>query len=935
MPLSDRLGRTWALCLVLVVVGVLAPQRVWGQERNGSITGTVTDAGHYVLPGARIELEPKGPTGVSDQQGRFTIQNVPAGDYSITVSYVGLLPYTGKLTVAAGQAMHVDAVLQLGGVKEEVTVSAARPRGEAQALNRTRTADNIVQVVSAEVITSLPNTNIADAVGRLPSVSLERDEGEGKYVQIRGTDPRFSNVTINGINVPPPEGGVRVVKLDVIPSDLVASIEVNKTLSANQDGDAIGGSVNLVTKTAQDQPYSTVSATGGYTNLVGGRGLDQFAGTAAGRFGPDKRLGVLAGGSYDWNGRGINDIEPSPGTVTLGGTVYPVQTAMDIREYLYRRTRYGAAGGLDYRLGNGSSAFVRGLFSQFNDYGTTWFYSPGVGDFITPTITADNGSMSYRTYDRQVKQQIFSIDAGAKHLSGSTLIDYDLSVARSAQHGNFPTANFNGPSNVAFGVNLSDPFHPQFPVLNGVNIHDPSTYSLASWQAPADDPTAQRNIQGAFSVGHPYTASGNSGLFEAGAKLRDAHKTRAVTDQYYDGTGTPTLTNAMILGGPVDPNYYFGNYNVGPLTDYNKLVNFLATNPSAIALNVDTTHQRDDSNNYDTTERIYAAYAMNTLDFGSSHLQTGVRLETTRSSYTGYHVTLNAAGHYVSTQPVSGTSNYTNVLPSVQYRVALDENTNVRAVYGMGIARPNFGDLPPYLLQNDRRQTVSVGNPSLKPTRANNVDLLFERFLEPLGVVQAGVFYKWLTDPIFSVQTPVTSGSYVGYTQSQPVNGPNASVGGVEMTWQQHLTFLPGALSGLGFRANYSYTTSKATVPGRADTPPLVRQAPNNWNADATYDYQALSARLGVTHNDANIYFYNYQNGADGGITGPNGDVYLYAHTQVDAQASYAIARRMQLVVAVLNLNNEVFGFYQGSTSYPIQREFYNRTFSFGVRLTR
>src|SRR6202158_2468194 len=114
------------------------------------------------------------------------------------------------------------------------------------------TADNIVQVLPAEVIVSLPNTNIADAVGRLPSVSLERDEGEGKYVQIRGTDPRLSNVTINGVNVPPPEGGVRNVKLDVIPSDLVASIEVNKTLSAKQDGDAIGGGGKLGGKDAGD-----------------------------------------------------------------------------------------------------------------------------------------------------------------------------------------------------------------------------------------------------------------------------------------------------------------------------------------------------------------------------------------------------------------------------------------------------------------------------------------------------------------------------------------------------------------------------------------------------------------------------------------------------------------------------------------------------------
>jgi hypothetical protein len=122
-----------------------------------------------------------------------------------------------------------------------------------------------VQVLPADVITSLPNTNIADAVGRLPSVSLERDEGEGKYVQIRGTEPRLSNVTIDGVHVPSPEA-VRNVKLDAIPADLIDSVEINKTLSANQEGDAIGGSVNLVTKKATDQPYVTVIGMGGYTH---------------------------------------------------------------------------------------------------------------------------------------------------------------------------------------------------------------------------------------------------------------------------------------------------------------------------------------------------------------------------------------------------------------------------------------------------------------------------------------------------------------------------------------------------------------------------------------------------------------------------------------------------------------------------------------------
>src|SRR5262249_35842124 len=199
-------------------------------------------------------------------------------------------------------------------------------------------------------------------------------------------------------------------------------------------------------------------------------------------------------------------------------------------------------------------------------------------------------------------------------------------------------------------------------------------------------------------------------------------------------TGAPALTIANILGGPSDPGYYFGSYQVGPLSDYNALTSFLATHPSAIALNVDTTHQRDDPNNYEVNERIYAAYVMNTLDLGRSHLQAGVRLEATKSSYTGNHVTLGGTGHYVSTQPLGGSSTYPNVLPSVQYRYAFDENPNVRVVYGMGIARPNFGDLPPYFLEQDRRRSISVGNPDLKPTRASDVDLLVERFFEPVGI---------------------------------------------------------------------------------------------------------------------------------------------------------------------------------------------------------
>ena len=146
--------------------------------------------------------------------------------------------------------------------------------------------------------------------------------------------------------------------------------------------------------------------------------------------------------------------------------------------------------------------------------------------------------------------------------------------------------------------------------------------------------------------------------------------------------------------------------------------------------------------------------------------------------------------------------------------------------------------------------------------------------------------------------------------------------------------------------ANYSYTTSQVTFPtgfngGRTDHPRLQRQAPNNWNLGASYDRPRLSVRFAVSHNDASIYSYFWTqsgglNPSDPvvGLPGPNGDQYLYAHTQYDIQGSYRLYRGLRFMAYGLNLSNEVFGFYQGSKIYPIQREFYQPTVSFGLRWT-
>src|ERR1700693_1100642 len=337
--------------LLALVFTLTMNSPVDAQSGKGTISGTVKDSGNSALQGALVELLPLGRKVVTDNQGQFRITDVPAGEYTLSVSYVGLAVSNVPVVVQAGQEASANAVLQVASQVDQVVVSAERLQGEAEAINIERTADNIVQVLPGRVITRLPNTNIADAVGRLPSVTLERDEGEGKYVQIRGTEPRLSNVTIDGVHLPSPEA-VRNVKLDAIPADLVDSIEINKTLSANQEGDAIGGSVNLVTKKATDQPYVSLTAMGGHTPIEGGRNLDQFAGTVGKRFGREKRFGVMFTGSYDWNSRGVDDVEPAPGTTSVANGDFadgvPVFFGEDLRQFWYDRTRFGFGLSTDY-----------------------------------------------------------------------------------------------------------------------------------------------------------------------------------------------------------------------------------------------------------------------------------------------------------------------------------------------------------------------------------------------------------------------------------------------------------------------------------------------------------------------------------------------------------------------------------------------------------
>src|ERR1700723_2000457 len=278
---------------------------------SAAISGTIKDPNGAVVPGAQIVLAPTGASGATDAEGAFSIHNVKPGTYTATVTYVGFGPSVSTVVLTGGQTFTLNVTLSIGGKNEQVTVTD-NLTGDAAAINEQRVSENILNVQTDVEIQSLPNANIADAVGRMPAVTLQRNEGEGQYVQIRGTEPRLSNTTIDGVIVPGPDPDVRQVDLDTIPADLVGSVAINKTLSANQDGDAIGGSVDLRIKQAtSERPSLFIEGTGGFTPIENPRQVFTINSSTGMRFGHrdrtgSHRFGLEMGYSYDSNGRGID-----------------------------------------------------------------------------------------------------------------------------------------------------------------------------------------------------------------------------------------------------------------------------------------------------------------------------------------------------------------------------------------------------------------------------------------------------------------------------------------------------------------------------------------------------------------------------------------------------------------------------------------------------
>jgi TonB-dependent receptor len=920
------------LCLSLI-----GPLTLHAQAPGGSIAGRVTDIAGKAIPGATIRVLGTRWVARARDDGAFRVDNVAVGSHRVLTSIIGFFPDTATVRVTGGSTTELGVRLRPAAVDLPAVLVTAHRMGEtkAVALDRQEAADNLVTVLSGDEIRALPNGNAAEAAGRMPDVSLERDEGEGKFVQIRGTEPRLSNVTVDGVHIPGTEQGDRVVKLDDVPSDILGAIEVSKTLTADMDADAIGGSLNLVTKVPEGRPQGYVAAQYGRMSLLS-RDVTQGSLTYGGRVGPDSKLGYMIGGSLDRNNRGINDVEPS-WTVDGSGRSIPVEWSQ--RDYTYYRTRIGVGGELDYRFNDHSSVFLRGLWSLFKNHGTRYLYD------ISASPAATFGFDTAATLTREVQhrtpvEQLWGVTGGGRQDRGNWTLEYAAHYSGTRQKVvDYRSSDFVYTLSDSLPYDASNSRMPMYQYLNAAQAQaavNPANFLLSGYDA-SNGLTTGRDLGADFNATRAFLLGTHASTFKSGVRVRDEHKAYTRSNISFAASGSYALTN--VLSGFSDPSYYSdlaSGFSLGPLPDLNTTQAYENGNPAAFTDQSNTI--RNQLATFTGSERVIAGYAMNTVELGRMRLNVGVRVEVTHSAYTGNVAASDSATGNTTVSSLSGTQNYADVFPSAQLRLAADQNTNIRLAVTRGIARPNYSDLAPSLQGNinaiyqNQYSNLSAGNPNLRPERAWSYDLLVERFLPSLGgVISAGVFYKSLSDVIltqnFTYEGPYTP--FDNFKGTEPENGGSGHLVGVEADWVQHFSFLPGAWAGLGLDVNWTHTDSKVLVdPASGREAPLLRQAPDIGNAALLYDHGPVSARFAWTYNGPYIGGYG-----DGTATA-NGDNYFERHSQIDASIIYNVTPAVQMQLQALSLNNAEFGFFQGTPDHQfnVQREYYGRTFYLGMK---
>ncbi|MFM9952179.1 MAG: TonB-dependent receptor [Saprospiraceae bacterium] len=911
---------------------------------QGIITGVVLDEDGLSLPGATVYVSSLNRGAVTDGNGKYVISNLKAGEYTLEIAYIGYQAVQKQAVIQDGQTTELDIRLTSGvQLINEVLVLGDRLKGQAKALNQQKNNINVTNIVAADQIGRFPDANTGDALKRIPGITMQGDQGEARNVLIRGFAPQLNAVRINGERVPSAEGDNRNVQLDLIPSDMVQTIEVNKTLTPDMEADALGGAVNLITRAAPSGLRLSGTLASGL-NLLSNKPIWTGTLIAGDRFAGDK-LGIIVSGTINDHDFGSDNIEmvwanevESPLTEE-DIEVDPFLEEIEIRQYAVRRQRRSLSASLDYKLGANHTLYFQGIYNWRDDwenrFGLAFKDIEPIFEDGTENITGYNAEAS-----REVKagssdsdgrrletQRTLNYSLRGDHLFGKLRLDWQASYAAASEEKK--RERYIGyASDDAYPVTM-DVSDPMFPNVTPVDASD-----FAPGKFELDELTEENgfteekdmNFRADFSL--PAQVAGRYGTIKFGGRIKVKDKIRdndffefsPLTEQYdlLDKVGLTDQTKDNFIPGS---QYVAG---VFPSADF--IGNLNLSDPSQFE--GEAVPGEYLPGNYQVNETVSAGYVLwNQQLTDKLTVLAGIRVENTQLEYTGNQV----LDEEELIGEVTAEKSYTNVLPGLHLKYDVSDNFSIRAAWTNTLARPNYYDLVPFQNIIAEDEEIAAGNPNLDPTRASNLDLMLEKYFRSVGLLSAGAFYKKVDDFIYtfvdeSYVSDITGGDE--WTYFQPLNGGTADVYGFEIALQRQLDFLPGALKGLGVYLNYTYTGSNATGIRNGDGEEregldLPGAVPHLFNASLSFETKRLVLRLSANY----AADYIDEVGDD-----DFSDRYYDRQFFLDVNGSYAISKRLRIFADANNLTNQPLRYFQGIRSRTQQAEYYNARFNVGLK---
>lgn len=791
----------------------------------------------------------------------------------------------------------------------------------SKALNRQRDAAGIVTVASTDEMGQFPDSNVSEALQRLAGLSVERDQGEGRFIRVRGLAPDYNSVTYNGTQLAAPEAGRRAVALDVIPSDLLESIEVNKTLTPDMPAGSLGGTIEIKSLSAFDRnnDFYSFTAEAGY-NEQQSKTSPKVSGVFSKILdagGETDSLGLAIAASYAERKFGSENVE-------TGGS-WDLEEGLEefeLRDYTISRERLGLAFNLDYRPGSNNEYYLRSLYSRFSDSEERQGL---VVEFAEPQWAGASGEAELlrSLKQREETQSIAALVIGTRQTAGNWewQLEAGASIADEDTPFNIGAADFEQAFDAGVGFNGSKILRLTAPAgaylaegyeLKEVEMGD--TYTKET----------ERNIK--LDLSREFIQGSGTLQLKAGVKFSQREKSAAEDVWLFEDFAEQGITALSM-----------SDYATG-LVDYSLSTMGPAVSSAAIYQLVAGLNRADfvdevesQINDYQVDEDISAGYFMAQWQRNHWQLISGVRYEHEQRDAVGTRY--DDINELFSANRQSSSEGYW--LPAVVGRYNLAENSIIRAAYSTGLVRPNFEQLAPaFILERDDDELeAAFGNPDLKALTSNNFDLGIEHYADKLGVLSAMLFYKQIDDFIYEADL-AGRGEYADFAVAETfINGGTADLYGLELNAVHQLAGFGNWLDNLLISANLTLTDSAADIEWLDDGTLLQREVALPSQSDKTanlsigYETDSISLRLAAN------YKSNYL-AEVGDVSDAAYDVYADEHMQLDFSSKWTVSSGMQLYFNIINLNDEPYYAYTGRKPYNFQYEQYGRTVVLGLQIT-